>query len=164
MSNCQVQVSRPRFRACFRYLIWPLKWAPGITCLRAWLGLACCAGLAQACSEQGVRLSVRNGVMMALRKPSLEKNTKWNHKEPAKKWRGKEDETRNAAECMRNARNMPAECCGMSRNAGDSCGMQCGLWRITKFTITEPVRNAGLQLAEVTNVRAGRGEPIVSND
>ena len=57
---------------------------------------------------------------------------------------------------------MQAECKarnrGMSRNAGDSCGMQSGLWRITKFTITEPARNGRLQRAEVAIVRGARGE------
>ena len=45
----------------------------------------------------------------------------------------------------------------MSRNAGDSCGMQSGLWRITKFTITEPARNGRLQRAEVAIVRGEGG-------
>ena len=64
----------------------------------------------------------------------------------------------NATECKRNARRITAECRGMSRNAGDSCGMQSGLWRITKFTITEPARNGRLQRAEVAIVRGARGE------
>ena len=61
-------------------------------------------------------------------------------------------QARNAAECKRNARRVSTECRGMSRNAGDSCGMQSGLWRITKFTIAEPLRNGGLELAEVAIV------------
>ena len=46
MSNCQVQVRRPRFWIIFRYLIWALKWAPEIMCFWAWLGLAICLRLA----------------------------------------------------------------------------------------------------------------------
>ena len=69
-----------------------------------------------------------------------------------------QDRTRNAAECVRNARRVTTEYRGMSRNAGDSCGMQSGLWRITKFTITEPVWNGGLEPAEVAIVQGGRGE------
>ena len=67
-------------------------------------------------------------------------------------------QARNAAECRRNARRVTTECRGMSRNAGDSCGMQSGLWRITKFTITEPLRNGGLELAEVAIVWGEGGE------
>ena len=38
----------------------------------------------------------------------------------------------------RNAKGMQSKVRGMPRNAGEKCGMQSGLWRITKFTKTRP--------------------------